>query len=250
MNRPLLIQNSRILTHIGFWSLYYVCFSLIWVKNDNYFASFYLEFVLLPARVIGVYVMIYLLIPKYLVKKKYQLFILMYLSLLIATGLLQRLSDYFFYQRLLLNETSVIFDIASFTRSILLVNSTILFVAAVKIFQLYLIEVDKNQTDNGRTIELKSNRRIHLVLTEHILYVEGMGNYATYYMQNGDKIIVYTSIKAALEALPKQFIRLHRSYIVNTQQIDSYNNDNVSIAGVELPRAKNVTDAMLKVDIL
>ncbi len=246
MNSPLLIQDSRMLTHIAFWVIYYLAFSLIWAEEDAYFASFYLEFVLLPARVIGVYLMIYWLIPEYLVKKKYRDFLIMYACLLVFTGLMQRLFDYFFYERLLLNETGIIVDIASLTRSILLVNSTVLFVAAIKIFQLYLIEIEKRQDQSECPIELKSNRRTHIVLADQILYVGGLGNYATYFMKDGGKIIVYTSIKSALSALPNHFIRLHRSYIINIHHIESYNTDNVRIAGSEIPRAKNVTDGMLR----
>jgi DNA-binding LytR/AlgR family response regulator len=47
-----------------------------------------------------------------------------------------------------------------------------------------------------------------------------------YHLLNGDKMIVYSSIKETETKLPQQFIRLHRSYIINRAQIDSYNKDN------------------------
>lgn len=59
ISKKLYIFNSRIVTHISFWVLYYLLFSFIWASNKDYLASFFLEFVLLPIRVMAVYFTIY-----------------------------------------------------------------------------------------------------------------------------------------------------------------------------------------------
>lgn len=238
--------GSRLATHIIFWLVYYLCFSLIWAKPDqSLFASFYLEFVLLPVRILAVYAMIYYLIPKFLVEKAYKKFWLGYFLLLACVGLLQRLSGYFFYELLILKSQGAFFDPGAIVRSILLVNTTVVFVAAAKLFQLYIKLKDKVNADSN--IEVTSERRTHRLKADDILYIEGMGNYVTYFLNDGRKLVVYKSIKKTIGDLPGQFVRLQRSYIINKNHIRSYSQENVQIGDKEIPRGKDITDQMLAV---
>ncbi|GAA6151572.1 LytR/AlgR family response regulator transcription factor [Pseudoteredinibacter isoporae] len=244
------LYQHRVARHIAFWLLYYVTFSLLWAREGNYFASFYLEFVLLPARLIAVYAVLNWLIPHYLLQRNYQQFVPLYIATLTACALLHCVSDYFFYQGLLLNEQGPLLTLSGLGRSVMLINSTVLFLSAIKIFQLYLIEVNKNGEATPRHLALKSNRRTYIVSPLEIHYIEGMGNYANYHMKDGRKIVVYTSIKAALTELPEGFIRVHRSYIVNSGHIESFNQDCVFIAGEEIPRSKHIADTDLLPELI
>ena len=239
--------GSRLLTHILFWLGYYLLFSLIWMTPENgYFASFYLEFVLLPPRILAVYAMIYLLMPKYLLAERYFQFFGLYAGLIIAAALIQRLSGHFFYETLLIKSGQPFFDISGFLRSAVLVNTTVVLVAAVKMYQFYLVEAARNRgMAKVEQIVVKANRRTHILQPDDILYIEGMGNYVTYYLVNGEKLVVYSSIKAALEDLPEQFFRLHRSYILNRNRIQSFSAENVIVGDQKLPRGKDVPDELL-----
>jgi hypothetical protein len=237
--------GSRALTHITFWLSYYVLFSLVWFKADSgYFASFYLEFILLPVRMLAAYCMIYFLIPQYLIKKQFKQFFSGYLILLILAGVLQRLFSYFFYEQLLLQQVNDLINFSGLSRSILLINSTVIFVGAAKIFQLHMKLLD-NQNFKSQ-IEVRSNRRTYRINTNEILYIEGLGNYITYYLQYKKELIVYSTIKKCLVDLPAQFLRVHRSYIINVNHIESYNNENVIINNISIPRSKEITDEMLR----
>ena len=241
------ILGSRLSTHILFWLGYYLLFSLIWMTPENgYLASFYLEFVLLPPRVLAVYAMIYLLIPKYLLSERYIQFFAFYAALIFAAAIIQRLSGYFFYEALLVKSGQSLLDLSALLRSVVLVNTTVVLVAAAKIYQFYLVEVDKNrETLSIEPIVVKANRRTHILRPDDILYIEGMGNYVTYYLENGEKLVVYSSIKAALECLPDHFFRLHRSYILNRNHVQSFSAENVVVGGSEIPRGKDVPDKLL-----
>lgn len=250
--------GSRPLSHVIFWLVYYLAFSLIWLKKDiGLYASFYLEFILLPLRMMAVYAMIYWLLPNFLLQRKFQKFFVSYAVLLIVSGCLLRVFDHYFYQQLLLNNNSNLLDFSSLVRNIVLVNSTIVFVAALKILQLYFIEREKvaslrdHKNSNERQMSdslltLKANRRVHHVKASQILYIESMGNYVSYFLANGEKIVVYCSLKSSLAALPENFIRLQRSYVINTQHIQSYNHENVVINGHTLPRGPDVLDQQLQ----
>ena len=77
-NTNFYLFGSRIATHSIFWVVYYLLFGLIWVGEEGYLASFYLEFVLLPIRILAVYITLYYLLPQFLLKRRYRDFFLGY----------------------------------------------------------------------------------------------------------------------------------------------------------------------------
>ena len=234
--------GSRVLTHVIFWLAYFLAFSLIWQKGDDLYQGFYLEFILLPARIGAVYLMIYYLLPNTLLKKKWWQFGLQYVLLLLLAGVLQRCLIFFFYEA---NRGGAFLEIVSFQgvlRAAILVNSTIVVVAAAKVVLMYL-ELEKKveaQNEEEPLIEIKSERRFFRLRPAEIAYIEGMGNYIVYHTREGEKLIRYATMKEALAELPADFARIHKSYIVNKQCVKSYNNENVEVRGEFLPLGKNI----------
>lgn len=238
--------NSRIATHVIFWTAYYVLFGLIWVGEEGYLASFYLEFVLLPLRILAVYLTIYFLLPKYLLGKRYIPFLLGYAIVLLSGGILQRVFIHLFYENLLLNDSgNGLFNSMKLVRAIVLINTTAILVLALKIFQLWVKESEKNQNLESEILEVRSSRRTHRIATQDILFVEGLGNYVTYHMLDGSKITSYGTVKAALALLPANFSRVHKSYIVNKKHIKSYDTMTIDVNNNAIPRGKSVSDEVL-----
>ncbi|WP_422861761.1 LytR/AlgR family response regulator transcription factor [Flagellimonas sp. W118] len=238
--------NSRVATHAIFWVLYYVLFGLIWVGEGGYLASFYLEFVLLPIRILAVYFTIYFLLPRFLLKRKFKEFFAGYAMTMLIGGVLQRVFIHLFYEELLLNDSSAgLFSIMMLVRSIILINTTALLVLGAKLFQLWAIEHEKNENLETEILEIRSNRKTHRVPFENILFVEGLGNYVTYHLADKSKITSYGSVKAALEALPDNFRRVHKSYIVNKAHIKSYDAMTIDIHDNSIPRGKSISDEVL-----
>ncbi|MEX0290994.1 MAG: LytR/AlgR family response regulator transcription factor [Flavobacteriaceae bacterium] len=246
LNSNFYLFNSRIATHLLFWVLYFILFGFIWAGEKGYLASFYLEFVLLPTRIMAVYVTIYFLLPKYLLKRKFGQFLLGYALTLLLAGILQRIFIHLFYENLLLNDPSAgLFSIKMLIRAIVLINTTVLLVLGVKLFQLWSIENQKNQPGPNGILEIKANRRIHRVSLEDILFIEGLGNYVVYNLQDNTKLTAYGTIKDTLAGLPDFFVRVHKSYIVNKKHIKSYDTSTIAIRNHMVPRGKSVTDQLL-----
>ncbi len=251
--------ESRWLTHASFWLVYYLVFSLIWASPERgYFVSFYLEFVLMPLRILASYCMMYVLIPGFLRHRKLAVFLLSYAALILTAGGLQLLIGHFFYDQLLDGRGERFpFTVASWMRNMVLINSTVILLGAAKVIQLHfelvdslVREQDSNQKKDAlseeRVIEVKSNRRIHRLHVGDILYVEGMGNYIRYAGSDGSRTVVYNSLKGAQSELPDSFIRLHRSYLVNLEHINAYDNETVTVGNKTIPRGKDISDEMLK----
>ncbi|MEM8893291.1 MAG: LytTR family DNA-binding domain-containing protein [Bacteroidota bacterium] len=227
--------GSRILSHAIFWLCYFLAFGFIWAKDGNYLSSYFLEFILLPIRVGVVYLTLYWLMPKYLLEKRFAAMLMSYSALLLSAAIIQRLFTYFFYEQHPIVDLAVLFDPSSVFRAAILINTTVLLLGALKVLWLFFEEKDKNETAITRMIEIKSDKRFYRIDPNEIMFIEGLGNYVTYYLIGDQKIIRYSSMKEALGELSDDFVRIHKSFIINRSQIRSYNQENVEIMDKYLP---------------
>ena len=73
------------------------------------------------------------------------------------------------------------------------------------------------------------------VFLHDILYVEGFSDYVKI-VTTSKTLITKQLVSALEETLPKEiFIRIHRSYIISINKINSYNADIIHIGTAELP---------------
>lgn len=83
-------------------------------------------------------------------------------------------------------------------------------------------------------IFVKSGAKIERVDFNDILYIEGSGNYISYQLKNR-KILSLGKMSEVLNVLPiERFIRIHKSYIVQIDKINSIENNQVEIDGSRL----------------
>jgi len=225
------------LTHVTFWAGYYVFFSLLWSKG-NLFASFQLELVLMPIRIAASYVSLYYLIPTFLSKARIVQFTLGYLIVITLGGLLQRVLTFYFHEYFF-PEAGEFYSLSAIARSIVLVNSAVLFLSALKVYKLWMEDRRLVEQRKEQPLEIRSEKRFYKVLPSSILYVEGLGNYLTIYLEGGKSLISYMSLKEAENILDNRFSRLHKSFIINKDKVESYNNENVEIGGRIIPIGKS-----------
>lgn len=81
----------------------------------------------------------------------------------------------------------------------------------------------------------RADRKMVKVLFSDILYIEGLNDYIK--IITTSKTIVTKHLLASLEEMlpPNEFVRIHKSFIIATQKIDSFNADSVEIAKKEIP---------------
>lgn len=81
---------------------------------------------------------------------------------------------------------------------------------------------------------VKSDRRYFKVNFKDILFIEGLKDYVIIQLDE-QRIITRMNLKNMYEQLPKSiFLRVNKSYIVNTQQIKSFNNNDIFIRKYEI----------------
>ena len=110
--------------------------------------------------------------------------------------------------------------------------------------------IDKEiQPKSHSDIYFRSDRKMIKVALSDILYIESIKDYIKVITVN-NTIITKQSISSVEEMLPKEmFIRIHRSYIVSVNKIESYNHELVWIAKHELPISRmyrHEVEAVLK----
>jgi len=96
-----------------------------------------------------------------------------------------------------------------------------------------LVKIDADQ----QFLFLKSEYRIKKISFHEILYLEGMKDYIKVYLETTDKPVVsINTLKALEEKLPStQFMRVHRSYIVNLQKIDTIERRRIVFGDKHIP---------------
>ncbi len=90
----------------------------------------------------------------------------------------------------------------------------------------------------------KAKKQIRVVF-DTILYVESLKDYIKIHFQEAGPLTVKESISAFEQRLDDRFVRLHRSYIVNSEKISAYTKNDVEIGGMEIPIGNNYKDNLL-----
>ena len=85
------------------------------------------------------------------------------------------------------------------------------------------IESIDEASDNNGYISIKSDYKVNLVRYNDIIYIESVGEYIRLHLKDGSKLTTLFRLKNMETELPqKNFMRVHRSYIVNIDYVSSF----------------------------
>lgn len=107
-------------------------------------------------------------------------------------------------------------------------------------------EVRKNNPSQNHLM-IRANYKLNKIEFKSILLIEGLDDYIQIHLNNNSKIVARLSMKSILEKLPeKEFIRVHRSYIVPKNKVKAIKNKNLQIEGFVIPIGDTYKDDILK----
>lgn len=92
-------------------------------------------------------------------------------------------------------------------------------------------------------IMLKTEYRLQRVDFSTIFYIEALGDYVIFYTTLG-KVMTLQRMKNMEELLPKDFLRIHKSYIVNINRIDFFEKGKIVINKKQLPVGETYKSAV------
>ncbi|MFD2567317.1 LytR/AlgR family response regulator transcription factor [Pseudotenacibaculum haliotis] len=85
---------------------------------------------------------------------------------------------------------------------------------------------------------IRKDRKQVKVFFSSILYIESLKDYVKIHLK-GESHMTKSSISAFEEKLDDRFVRVHRSYIINKDQITAYTKNDIEIGKIEIPIGEN-----------
>ena len=104
----------------------------------------------------------------------------------------------------------------------------------------------KNELEDQH-LALRVDYSLVKVSLSEILYVEGLDDYVKIHLKDQQPLVVRMTMKSIIEKLPENnFIRVHRSFIIPFDKIQSVRNKSILVEGHEIPLGRSFEDAFYK----
>lgn len=243
----------KITKHILYWLGIICLLSLLFgQESNNYQQAFFFASLLMPVALGTTYFFIYYLIPEFLLKKRFFLFALYFVYTLILSLYLEMLSAvgafvlYANYQYENMNSLST---------DVVTLGITIFFIVFASAFgQLLLHYFQQEETldqlthekikNEREVIQVRSERKNIPIKISEITYIESLSDYVKIHTINSS-IITKEKISYYDMNLPSYFIRIHRSYLVNSNSIESFTKEYLSINKQQLPISRTYKSSVI-----
>lgn len=112
---------------------------------------------------------------------------------------------------------------------------------ALKYFQT---EQRTSLTSSDRYFFVKSDYKLVKIKFDDLVYIEGLKDYVKFYVDNNEKPVTsLMNLKKVVEFLPSsEFMRIHRSYIVNLSKVTGIERGRFVIGQISLPVSDSYKD--------
>ena len=232
---------SYTLSHILYSSFVVLVLTLVFGRSwGNNTAAFLFISMLLPIVLGTSYFVNYILVPKYLLKKKYIKFTLysiytavisLYLEMIVLMFSFIYIGNYSF-NNLGPNASDTI--LLAVILYLLVFIGVLLLMVRQKKENLSVQQVSAEQNKmRSSFLEIMSNRKIARIPYNDIVYIESLSDYIQVNTMN-EKFISKEKISNLSSRLPDVFIRIHRSFIINKEKIKRISYDEVVVEDVNL----------------
>jgi len=214
--------------HVIYWIIVVLILTLVfgrsWSSGEN---AFYYIGMLLPIMVGTSYYFNLYLVPQYLMKKRYFWFGLYFIYMLVVSLYLQTMVAIFSFIYLtnfgLADMAPNTFDLIT----LMLVMYLVVFVGSFFMMLQQLAEgqkellklKDETRKNEQAFLELTSNRKLVRIPYNDILFIESLSDYICVHSEKQGEVTSKEKISSVVEMLPKRFIRIHRSFIVNADKV-------------------------------
>lgn len=110
------------------------------------------------------------------------------------------------------------------------------FSSAVQRARYYEDNLSKPDVDNS--LFIKSDGVLVKLVVDDVYFVEALGDYIKV-VTSEKRYIVHSTMKAFVAKLPENFLRVHKSHIINLDKIEKLEENTVFMAGSEIPVSRN-----------
>lgn len=111
--------------------------------------------------------------------------------------------------------------------------------------QDYLLKVKRGAVTSDEFFFIKSNQKLEKIKMADVLYIEAMSNYITVHTKQ-KKYVAYLTFKGIEEKLPPGlFIRVHKSFLVSVNAIQTIDLNEIKLETCSLPISKSYREEVL-----
>ncbi len=245
-------EKSSLVHHIIYVIVVVVVLTLVFGRSwGSNVAAFFFISMLLPIVLGTSFFFNYILVPRYLLKRKYFRFALysfytvvvsIYLEMIVLMFSFIYIGN-FNFKSLGPNARDTIL-LAVILYLLVLVGMLFLMVRQIREnrleIQRLLSEKEKMQDP---FLELMSNRKMVRIPYRDIVYIESMSDYVRVNTAK-EQIVSKEKISNLATVLPDSFIRIHRSFIINKDKIKSLSYDEVMVDDVRLNIGRSYRQAV------
>jgi DNA-binding LytR/AlgR family response regulator len=101
------------------------------------------------------------------------------------------------------------------------------------------------QTPSEPYFFIKCDTKLEKIYIHDLLYIEADANYVTFHTLH-KKYLSYLTIKSVEDYLPpNQFMRIHKSFLVQIDKIQSIDKTSLMVGQIKLPLSRNYREALL-----
>ena len=209
-------------------------------KGHSFGKIFYFITSLLPVVIGTSYYVNHKLIPEFLLRGKNGVFILYAIYTIIISLYLQYLVIFIaliiFTSFQFGNPSLLSLNIGNLSLTMYLL---VLIKVIIEIIQKLseketIIKSLENTKEFAEKIVIRYNRVNHSIFLSNILYIESLSDYIKVVTLD-DELVTKERISKISSRLPPYFKRIHRSFIVNSQKVNSYNSEFIKVGGSQIP---------------
>lgn len=225
--------------HISYWALVMLTLTLVFGMSwGNNVAAFYFISMLTPIVLGTSYFFNYVLVPRFYLQKKrfkfglycfYTIIVSLYLELMALLVAFVCFGN-FSFESLGPNASDTVL-MAVILYLLVFVGSLLLMVQQVKESQQEIKRLlEEQEKMKVAHLEIVSNRKKTIIPYEEIVYIESLVDYINVNTCNG-AVVSKEKISKLAERLPDVFLRIHRSFIINKNKVQSFTYNEVILDG-------------------
>jgi DNA-binding LytR/AlgR family response regulator len=118
--------------------------------------------------------------------------------------------------------------------------------AVTKASELYTLRQNSVTTPAENYLMIRVEYTTVRIEIEDIDYIEGLKDYIKIYTNNGKNYVTKSSMKNISERLPQNFVRAHKSYIVNIEHVSALKNNMIVIGQQQIPLSASNKNMVLE----
>jgi hypothetical protein len=228
--------------HIAYWIFVILVLTLVfgfsWGNNT---AAFFFVCMLLPIVLGTSYFFNYVLVPKYYLKKRYAKFAFYTFCMAVISLYLEMIVLVISYVYLVNLDFDKLSPNATQVVLLAVILYLLVFIGSFLLMMRQIIEnrqviqklIDEKEKMKKSFLEIMSNRKIAKIPYDDIIYIESLSDYIKV-ITIKDQIMSKEKISRLASRLPEIFLRIHRSFIINTEKIKSLSYNEVIVDDIPL----------------